>query len=312
MNAENEEALASFADVVSERDREAPLTPAELIERMQGCVAILSLNGTSTGEITADILKAVGTIKVICIAHWWEQLVDAAKGAGVELTEGSNSNTISVAEWTLSAALMGLRKLHRFDAALKSGPPWVEPRPQVNLLCDSTVGIVGLGRIGWYVAQYFQALGAKVLAYDKYWTPDRAKELGVELVSLDELMGASDVVSLHLPVTPETTGLIGAREFSLIKDGAVLVNSARAALYDERALVAELQKKRFTACLDVFAEEPLPAGHPFRSMDNVVITPHIAGDNDAMFLRCGREAIETLKEYFEGKPLRNMRYSFPG
>ena len=310
MNAENEALLESFAEVVSERDRETPLTPTELIERMQGCVAMLSLNGTSTGEITADILKTVGTIEIICIAHWWEQLIDAAKGAGVQMTEGSNANTRAVAEWTLAAALMGIRKLNDFNAALKHDEA-MDPNDQASLLCESTVGLVGLGRIGWYAAHYFRAMGSRVIAYDKYWTPDQANALGVELVDLDTLLCTAEVVSLHLPVTHETTGLLGSREFSLIKDNAVLINSARAALYDEAALITELQKNRFTAYLDVFETEPLPPGHPFRSMENVFITPHIAGANRAMFLRCGRDAILTLKAYFEGKPLRNLRYNAP-
>ena len=140
-----------------------------------------------------------------------------------------------------------------------------------------------------------------MISYDPYWTQARAEELGVVLVSLDDLLRESNVVSLHLPVTPETTAMFGAREFSLVRDGAVFVNSARSALYDEPALIAELKAGRFTACIDVFDKEPLPLDHPFRAMEQVMITPHIAGDNNAMCLRCGREAIATLKAYFDGK-----------
>ena len=311
MNEENEAALGSFADVVSERDRETPLSPDELVERMRGCSAILSLNGAGAKEIKADVLKAVGTIKVIVISHWWGQFVDAAKQAGITVTEGSNANTVAVAEWALTAALMGVRKLHLFDRSLKGGSRWAEPRRQVGLLCESTVGIIGLGRIGRYVARYFEALGARVIAYDKYWTDEMAERLGVVLVPLEQFMRTADVISVHLPVASETTGMLGAREFSLIKDGAVFVNSARAALYDEEALVRELRKERFSAFLDVYATEPVPPDHPFRSMGNVIITPHIAGDNAAMFLRCGREAIQTLRDYFDGKGLRNLQYSYP-
>lgn len=309
MDEENEALLASFAEVVSEGDRATPLDADELIARMAGCRAILSLNGTGTGEITTEVLKAVGTVEVICISHWWEQLVGPAQEAGIQFTEGSNANTVAVAEWTVAAALMGIRRLHTFDRALKAGSPWAEPRRHAGMLCESTVGLVGLGRIGWYVAHYFTALGASVIAHDK----DRAKaaELGLPLVDLDELMATADVISLHLPVTADTTGLLGAREFSLIKDGAVLINSARAALYDEAALVAELGKNRFTAYLDVFSSEPLPLDHPFRGMDNVIITPHIAGDNAVMFRRCGREAIQTLQDYFDGKGLRDLQYFCP-
>ena len=307
MNKENEAALASFATVVSERSRKTPLSETALLKRMRGCSAILSLNGIGADEITADVLRRVG-IKLICVAHWWEQFAESAPAAGVLLTEGSNANTIAVAEWTVAAALLGIRKLNAFDRALKSGSPWAEPRRNIRLLCESVVGLIGLGRIGRYALRYFKSLGAKVIAYDKYLNAVQAQALGAELVGLQELLRTADVISLHLPVTPETKGLLRARDFALIKRGAVFINSARAALYDENALVRELKRRRFCAYLDVFATEPLPLDHPFRSMDNVVLTPHIAGDNGTMFLRCGREAIETLRAYFAGEGLRNLRY----
>ncbi len=310
MNEANESLLLSIGDAVLEREREEPFAVDELVARMRGCSAILSLNGMGADEITLDVLQRVGTVKLICISHWWGQLADVARAAGIVFIEGSNANTVAVAEWTLAAALMGVRKLHLFDKSLKSGSPWGEPRCSgAGLFCESTVGLVGLGRIGWYVAQYLKPMGVKVIVFDK----DRKKieDLGLIAVGLDELLATADVVSLHLPVTPDTQGLLGAREFGLLKDGAVFINSARAALTDEPALVAELKKKRFSACLDVFSAEPLPPDHPFRNMSNVVITPHIAGDNTAMFLRCGREAILTLKDYFDGKGIRNRQYAFP-
>jgi phosphoglycerate dehydrogenase-like enzyme len=309
MNQANETALQSFAEVVSDRDRDTPLSPAELTDRMWGCSAILSLNGIGADEITQEVLRKVATIKVICVSHYWGQLDETAKAAGVAFTEGSNACTIAVAEWTVATALMGVRKIQEFDRSLKNGSPWAEPRRNVGLLCESTIGLVGMGRIGWHVAHYFNALGANVIAYDKYCKPEFAASAGVQLRSLQDVLKKSDVLSLHLPVTAETKGMLGANEFAMIKDGAVFINSARAALYDEAALVAELKKKRFTAYLDVYSAEPLSAEHPFRTMSNVTITPHIAGDNGAMFLRCGREAIQTLKDYFEGRGLRNLQYS---
>jgi D-3-phosphoglycerate dehydrogenase len=311
MNEENEAALKSFAEVVSEGSRETPLSAAELIKRMKGCTAILSHNGLGTDEITVDVLRAVGTIELICLSHWCEQLVDTAREAGIPITEGSNANTVAVAEWTVTAALMGIRQLHTFDALLKTGSPWAEPRHRAGLLCQCTVGLIGLGRIGWYVAHYFKALGARVIAYDKYCTNDKAQSLGVQLVPLKDLLSTADVISLHLPHTDETRGLLGAKEFALIKGGAVFINSARGELTNEEALVVELQKNRFTGYLDVYLSEPLPLDHPFRKMSNVIITPHIAGDNAAMFARCAREAIQTLKDYFSGKGLRNLQYHYP-
>ena len=301
MNSENEAALSSFADVVSDGPTESLRSADNLVARMRGCDAILSLAGGWTDEITAEVLKSVGTVKLICIAHWGDQLVEAAREANIKLVEGSNANTLAVAEWTVAAALMGIRKLQNFDRVLKSGSSWGEPRREIGLLCETTVGIAGLGRIGSCCARHFQALGAKVIAYDPYWTQARAGELGVTLVPLDDLLRESEVVSLHLPVTPETIAMFGVREFSLVRDGAVFINSARSALYDEPALIAELKTGRFSACIDFFDQEPLPADHPFRTMEQVVITPHIAGDNNAMCLRCGREAIATIKAFFEGK-----------
>jgi phosphoglycerate dehydrogenase-like enzyme len=309
MSDDTEALLLSFADVVSDGERDTPLSEAEQVERMRGCSAILSLRGGAP-EITAEVMKAVGTIKIVCIAHWCEQLAESAKACGITVTEGSNANTVAVAEWTLTAALMGIRKLNAFDKALNNQSSWAEPRLSVGMLSGSTVGLVGLGRIGWYCANLFRTLGARVIAHDKYWTKERGDELGVTLVTIGDLMQSADVISLHLPVTAETKGLLSASDFALIKDGAVFINSARAALYDEEALVAELQKNRFSAFLDVFSEEPLPLDHPFRSMDNVLITPHIAGDNAVMYQRCGCEAVETLRDYFVDNKLRNLQYSF--
>ncbi|MFA7370174.1 MAG: hydroxyacid dehydrogenase, partial [Kiritimatiellales bacterium] len=302
MSEENEQLLASFAEVVSGGDREAPFSPEEILAGLKGSSAILSLNGCGlANEITNEVLQQVGGIQLICIAHHWGQFSDTEEKTGIRVIEGSNANTIAVAEWTVAAALMGVRKISFFDREMKNGSLWVEPRRTVGLLCESTVGLIGLGRIGRYAARYFKQMGCKVLAFDKYYTRAQAEELGVELASLETVLKSADVLSLHLPVTPETTGLLGAEHFASIKDGAVFINSARAALYDEAALIKELDKKRFSAFLDVYSEEPLSLTHPFRKIDNVTINPHIAGDNRDMFRRCGRDAILTLKDYFEGR-----------
>lgn len=206
----------------------------------------------------------------------------------------SEANSEVVAEWTV-AALMGVRRMVEFDRALKPGSPWGEPRRKAGLLCESLVGVIGLGRIGKHVAGLPRAFGAEVIAHDAYVSERVADELGVQLVSLEELMRTADVVSFHLPLTDETRGMFAARELAWVRDGAVVINSARAGLFNESDFLAEVRKKRFFAFLDVFAVEPLPLDHPFRSLDNVFITPHIAGDNGPMFVRRGRKASETLR-----------------
>jgi phosphoglycerate dehydrogenase-like enzyme len=160
------------------------------------------------------------------------------------------------------------------------------------------IGIVGLGRVGRAVARYLQPFGATLIGYDIYVSQSEVESLGVRLVPLEELMRNADIISFHLPVTDETTGMIGAKELSWIKDGAIVINSARAAILEDEAFLAELKKKRFRAFLDVFPVEPLPLDHPLRTLDNVFLTPHIAGDNRAMFVRCGRVGIEALRRYF--------------
>jgi phosphoglycerate dehydrogenase-like enzyme len=309
----NETMLSSFAEVVCERDSEVPLPATELIERMSGCSAVLSLNGYGANDITAEVLKSVRTVRVICISHFWGwgHFTSITKDTGISVVEGSNAGTVAVAEWIVAAALMGIRRLHLFDRALKNGSKWGEPRHNASMLSESVVGLVGLGRIGLYAARYFRALGANVIAYSRSCSVEKAEALGFKLVSLGELMSTADVISLHHRVADNTRGMFGANEFSLIKPGCIFINSARAGLYDERALIRELKSGRFTAYIDVFATEPLPLDHPFRTMNNVIITPHIAGNNPAMFRRCGREAIETLKDYFAGKGLVDKRYAYP-
>lgn len=309
MDANNEKLLRSFCDVVTESDRMEPMSEEELVDRMKDCEAILSLNGIGTDEITLDVLRRVGTIRLIVISHWWNQFERLdLKSLGIRVVEGSNANTVAVAEWVLTAALMGIRRLTDFDAKMKEGSLWCEPRRCGGMLYGKRVGLVGLGRIGRYSARLFQMMGAKVQAYDKYFSPDEARLLGIELVTLDEALQNSDIISLHLPVTEETRGMLKKEHFEKIPDGAVFINSARAALYEEKALIEELKKKRFFAYLDVFSQEPLPVDHPLRSLENVLITPHIAGDNPDMFRLCGKQAIDTLRDYFSGKEVVDKKY----
>ena len=313
MDAESEAYLSSFADVVNERGRTEPYTEEELIERMRGAEAVLSLNGMGTGELTPRVFREVGTVKLIVISHYWEQfseIADELAQLGIRVVEGSNANTAAVAEWVMTAALMGVRRLTDFDAKMKAGSPWCEPRRTVGMLRGQKVGLVGMGRIGRFVTHLMHAFGAEVSVYDKYISDEALREMGVARKSLDEIFAQSDIVSLHLPVTPETTGMIGAAQFEKIRDGAVFINSARAELYDEEALIRELAKNRFTAFLDVYASEPLPQESPLRTFANVLITPHIAGDNRDMFKLCGRQAIDTLKAYFDGREIEDKKYAF--
>ncbi len=309
MDEENLEALESFADVINHGEMEEPLPPKELAETLKGVNGILSLNGSCAGEITVDVLQEAGTVEVASISHYWEQyhsIVPGWEEAGVEILDASDPCSEAVAEWALGAMIAGLRKFDVYDRQMKSGENWPDYRA-AGQLNGSTVGLVGVGRVGRIVAEYLQAFDVELLAYDPYMDEEEAEELDIELVELDTVLTEADVVSLHARVTPETTGMIGARELALIQDGALFVNCARAALVDGEAFREELAKKRFRAYLDVFDPEPPPDDDVLRTLENVVMTPHVAGTTPLMFLRCGAAAIEALAEYFTVKDAFDIR-----
>jgi phosphoglycerate dehydrogenase-like enzyme len=301
MDAENEALLASFADVTNDGRLEEAASPGEMAERLHGVTGILSLNGSGAPDVTAEALQAAGTVQVAVIAHWWhgshDEALAAWRAAGVEVIDDSDACNEAVAEWTIGAAIAGLRRFEQYDRELKAGAEWPSWR-RASQLNGSTFGILSLGRVGRVVARYLSVFDCHIIAHDPYADPAVAQQLNVELVDLDTLLAAADVVSVHSPVLPETTAMLGARELALIKDGAVLVNSARAAIYDGDAFRAELAKGRLTAYLDVFAPEPPPADDILRTLPNVVMTPHVAGCTPLMFLRCGRRAIERLQSWF--------------
>jgi phosphoglycerate dehydrogenase-like enzyme len=304
--------LESFADVVTERDRSEPMEKAALVERMKGAEIIFSVNGYGSNEIDNAVLEKVGTVKYIVISHWWEQFKDIDAGRlGIKIVEGSNGNTVAVAEWVLGVAIFGMRNIAGFDAGMKSGVSWWDPVNKYKMIRGKKVGLVGMGRVGRYCSRLFNTFGCDVVAFDKYISDGELKAYNVGRVGLDELFATCDVISLHLPVTPETTGMMGAEHFSRIKDGAIFINSARAALYDEPALIDEIRKNRFAAYLDVYSSEPLSLDSPLRSLPNVTITPHIAGSNSDMYFLCVRQSIETMKRYADTGEMLDYKHMFP-
>lgn len=300
MDAGNEALLTSFADVVSHADRQRAVPPEEVAEGLRGARAILSFNGSGAEDVTTELLKQAGTVEFAVISHWWHGSSDAAaeawRQAGVLVYDVSDGCNEAVAEWTVGAAIAGLRRFDHYDRAMKRGEPWPERIGVAGQLTGSTLGLVGLGRVGRLVARFLRPFRVRLLAYDPFIRPEVAAELGVELVDLDTLLRTSAAVSLHLPVTPETRGIIGRRELALMRDGALLINSARAALLDNEALREELASGRLRAYLDVFEPEPPPPDDILRRLDNVVLTPHLAGHTGPMYLDCGRRAIEKLRE----------------
>jgi phosphoglycerate dehydrogenase-like enzyme len=178
-------------------------------------------------------------------------------------------------------------------------------------LAGKTLGVAGIGKLGTLVAGYGRAFGMNVLGWSKNNTPERSRDIGVGFAaSLDELLAQSDVVSLHLTLTTETKGIIGRRELSLMRPGAVLVNTSRGSLVNEGALIHALREGSIGgAALDVFETEPLPADHPFRTLPNVVATPHLGYVTEETYRIYYGDAVESISAWLAGSPIRVLKPS---
>jgi len=226
--------------------------------------------------IDAEALAAAPRLKVVARAGVGLDNIDvpAATARGVMVVNAPTSNIASAAEHAVGLLLACARHIPAADAALQRGK-WQRAAYTGVEIADKTVGVIGLGRIGVLFAQRMSAFGTRLLAYDPYVQPARAAQLGVQLVSLDELLAESDFISIHLPKTAETVGLIGERELGLVKPGVRIINAARGGLVDEHALAQALKEGRVAgAGVDVFAIEPC-TDSPLFGLDGVVATPHL-------------------------------------
>lgn len=300
MTDANRELLASFADVRDCGDGREKFGHEQVVENLRDVDGILVLNGAHVDELTADALREAGGVRVAAVSHWWAPQCEGMAGemaqAGVEVIDASDACNQAVAEWALGAIICGLRKLDLFDRLIKTEPGWPAWRGVAGQLNGGTVGLVALGRVGRWLMRYLEPFDCRVLVYDPFVEAEEIAAMGGEKTDLDTLLKTSDAVSLHAPVRPETKAMIGRRELGLMPDGALLVNSARAWLLDNAAFRDEVSSGRLRAYLDVFEPEPLPDDDILRSLDNVVMSPHVAGTTDRMFERCGRFAVEALRD----------------
>ena len=230
--------------------------------------------------------------------------LQAAADLGIVVTYGPQSNAVSVAEHTLALLLALAKRLVELHGALRAGRYGARDELRGVDLAGKVLGLVGLGRIGSRVARLARlALEMEVLGCDPHLAPERFPE-GVRPVGLEELLRRSDFVSLHLPSTPQTQGLLGGRELGWMKPGAFLINTARGELVREAELAEALRAGRIAgAALDVFAEEPPPAGHPLLSLPNVVATPHSAALTRECALRMALHAAQGIDEVLSGRPV---------
>jgi phosphoglycerate dehydrogenase-like enzyme len=274
-------ALAGFDILMSMRER-TPF-PASLIARLPR-LRMLSVTGPRNRSV--DLAAC------------------ARRGIVVTRTEAGEDGS-ATAELALALMLAAARKVAAGDAAIRAGGFQQGVAPGF-VLRGRTLGLIGLGRLGTLMAGYGAALGMRLLAWSPNLTSDRAAAAGVAWAPKDELLGAADVVSLHMVLAASTTGLIAAREIGLMRPGAILVNTSRGPLVDEAALLAALAERRIVAALDVYDREPLAADHPLRRAPNTVLTPHLGycvRENFAVFYR---QSIENVLAFLDGTPIRPL------
>ena len=233
-------------------------------------------------------------------------LIDLAGMSSRDITvcyTGGGPSVSSTAEMALGLMLAAARHIPAGDAAVRAGR--FQQGTHAGMLLDGkTIGLLGLGRIGARMASYCRALDMRVLAWSQNLTPEKATAAGATHTSKEELLAASDVVSLHLVLSDRTRGILGAAELALMKPGAILVNTSRAPLVDESALLAAVQSGRIVAALDVYYREPLPPGHPFSRASNTVLTPHFGYGVVEVFDEYYAQSVENAIAFLDGKPIR--------
>ncbi|HUF13764.1 MAG TPA: phosphoglycerate dehydrogenase [Longimicrobiales bacterium] len=266
--------LAPLADERFELVRESGLSGEALARALAAADAVIVRSET---RITADVLPTGGRLRVIGRAGVGVDNIDvqAATARGVAVMNAPAGNTISAAELTFALLLAAVRRVAEADRSLREGR-WERGRFKGAELSGKVLGLVGAGRIGSAVAHRARAFGMSVIASDPYLPAERAQALDIEPVELDELLARADVITLHVPLTDATRGLIGVAQMARMKPGAVIVNAARGGVVDELALARALTGGHLgAAALDVFEEEPLSANHPLRQAPRLVMTPHL-------------------------------------
>jgi D-3-phosphoglycerate dehydrogenase / 2-oxoglutarate reductase len=272
---------------------------AELLAAITDVDAILVRSAT---KVDAEALAAGQKLKVVARAGVGLDNVDvpAATARGVLVVNAPTSNIVSAAEHAIALLLSVARRVPQATASLKSGE-WKRSRFTGVEVTDKTMGVVGLGRIGVLVAQRMSAFGCRLVAYDPYIPAARAAQLGVRLVPLDELLRESDFISIHLPKTPETVGLIGAVELAKAKPSLVIVNAARGGIVDENALYSALKEGRIAAAgVDVYAKEPC-TDSPLFELENVVATPHLGASTDEAQEKAGIAVAKSVRLALSGE-----------
>lgn len=259
-------------------DSEKPFTEQELAERMGDADVCLTHWGCP--RFTKDVLDRAPKLRLIAHAAGSVagHITDEVYNRGIRVCSSNEIMAKYVAEGILAYMLSALRMVPRHDRDMKAGVLWNRRVTEVKSLYGARVGFIGLGTVGRYLLKLLQPFDTAVRLYDPYCSAEEIKNHAqLELRSLEEVLSWADVISVHASLTAETYHMLNAGRLGLIRDGALLINCARGAVFNEDDLVSELETERFSAVLDVFEEEPLPLDHRLRHMKNVTLNPHMAG-----------------------------------
>ena len=273
---------------------------AELIRRIDA--ARVAINIRAHARFTDRVMEACRKLEMISIWGTGTDNIDldAAGRHGITVCNTPGVNAFAVAEHAIALMLATARRIPRIDREVRGGA-W--PRDLLTQLLGKTLGVCGTGKIGARVITIAKALGMDVLAYSARGDSAAVAALGARSASKEEICRHADVISLHLRLAPETRGFLGRREFAMMKPTAILINTGRGAMVEREALVDALtQNKLAGAGLDVFHDEPLKAGDPLLALQNVVLSPHNAGQTPEVIRDGLLRAIENVENYLAGKP----------
>jgi phosphoglycerate dehydrogenase-like enzyme len=241
------------------------------------------------------IFYGAGSIRYLVTEAFWKR--------DIQITTAYRANDIPVSEFTLAQIILSLKRYWQHIQNVREKKEWWEHLPVAGTY-QSTVGLISLGMIGSMVAEKLKMLDVKAIAFDPFVSTEKARQLGVELRTLEQVFQQADVISLHTPWLPETEGMITGAHFASMKEGATFINTARGAIVREDELAAVLQQRSdLFALLDVTWPEPADPGSILRTLPNVIISPHIAGSMNRECQRNGQYVVEELKRFLSGKAM---------
>ena len=289
--------IAVFHEAFASRDEAAAkLAPFEILVLMR-----------ERTPFPRELIEALPMLKFISLTGLRSASLDlaacSARRVPVSHTRPGSSQTVT-AELAFGLILAAARDFARAERNMRAGR-WHEGLRGGTVLDGKRLGIVGLGKLGGLVAGYAKAFGMEVVAWSQNLTPERAAEVGALKVTKEELLKTSDFVTIHLVLSDRTRGLVGAAELALMKTAAVLVNTSRGPIVDEKAMLAALGSGKLAhAALDVYDQEPLPAGHPLRRMENVTLIPHLGYVSEEVLAGFWSDSVENVEAWLDGKPMR--------